>query len=123
MAPAGEPTPPSPKKVMRQLRGQDAAELAAAYQAGVTLKELAVRYGIHRETVSIVLERQGVPRRRSFQLTTDDQVKAAVVAYAAGDSLRIIAERMGVDRKTVARRLRQAGVTPRKGNGLWPVDK
>jgi DNA-binding transcriptional regulator LsrR (DeoR family) len=118
MTPAGDfaqPSPP-PKKVMRQLRAAEAAELAVAYRAGSTTKELAARYGIHRTTVSIVLERQGVPRRHLYQLTTDDLMGAAVAAYAAGDSLRTIAERLSVDRKTVARRLRQAGVTLRKRN-------
>ena len=114
MTPARELTPPSPKKVMRKLRAEEAAKLAAAYRAGATVKALAAVHGIHRETVSIVLERQGVPRRYR-KLTTDD-VEAAAAAYAAGDTLATIAYRFDVNRSTVGRQLVRAGVTLRKRN-------
>jgi hypothetical protein len=45
------------------LTAQQVDEMAAAYQAGATTKELASEYGIHRHTVSIYLRRRGEPRR------------------------------------------------------------
>lgn len=38
--------------------------MIAAYQAGMTMKELAGAFGIHRTTVSAHLREHGVPSRR-----------------------------------------------------------
>jgi len=45
------------------LRPLEIDELVAGYKAGATVYQLAERFRIHRATVSLLLERQCVPRR------------------------------------------------------------
>lgn len=50
---------------VRKLSPEQVQELVAAHRAGATMRELATRYQIHRETVSLHLLRQGVRVRRA----------------------------------------------------------
>ena len=52
------------QKVPRKLAEEGISEPIHGYQDGLTVYELADQFGIHRETVSVVLRREGVPRRR-----------------------------------------------------------
>jgi hypothetical protein len=71
--------------------------LIAGYEAGKTMKDLAV--GINRLTVSAHLRRVGVPLRRSG-LDTEQTAEAARL-YDAGWSSVKLAERFGVSADTV----------------------
>jgi hypothetical protein len=51
------------KAIHRRLRAAQVEELVAGYQTGSTVYQLAEKFRINRETVSKLLERQGVPRR------------------------------------------------------------
>jgi DNA-binding CsgD family transcriptional regulator len=86
-----------------------------AYQAGSSVYELAERHRIDRKTVSIILERQGVPRR--YRLIEGHLLTEAIKAYENGDSLATIGARMGVSPYTIRRALLGAGVSIRQRPG------
>ena len=73
--------------------------LVGDYLAGMSVKALAERYGIHRATVFSHLRRRNVPSRRPG-LGIDEKAEAVRLARA-GVSMRAIGRRMGVDRKAV----------------------
>jgi DNA-binding CsgD family transcriptional regulator len=87
----------------------------ALYQSGLTVYQLADKYGIHRHTVSSHLRAAGI-RLRLDGLTTQ-QVDEAAQLYGSGWSLGRIAERFGVAHTTVRTRLRERGVKMRDTHG------
>jgi DNA-binding NarL/FixJ family response regulator len=117
MVPSGLQRAPlrPPKQVHRRLSPTEVDDLVTQYQAGETVKYLAARHNIHRYTVSSILDRQHVPRRRSG--IPSERLHEVVSAYLAGASLAVIGAEMFVDPATVSRALRQAGVSirPRRG--------
>ena len=78
------------------------------YLAGLGVKALAERYGIHRATVFSHLRRRNVPSRRPG-LGVDEKAEAVRLARA-GVSMRAIGRRMGVGRKAVRVSLVEAGL-------------
>lgn len=82
--------------------------LVGDYLAGMRVKALAERYGIHRATVFSHLRRRNVPSRRP-RLGIDEKAEA-VRLTRAGVSMRAIGRRMGVDRKAVRAALVEAGL-------------
>jgi lambda repressor-like predicted transcriptional regulator len=90
----------------------------AAYQAGSSVYELAKRHRIDRKTVSIILERQRVPRR--YRLIEGELLAEAIKAYENGDSLATLGDRMGVSPYTIRRALLGVGVTIRARPG-WDL--
>jgi transposase len=116
-----EPRPPHPSRTaptrprQRRFRDADLHDLAAAYDAGATVKELAATFGVHRNTVTLGLDRQGVTRRpRSLTLA---QVERAVELYAEGWSVARIGDTLDVWGSTVLRALQKAGVRLRDPQG------
>jgi DNA-directed RNA polymerase specialized sigma24 family protein len=107
-------TPP-PTQRQRRLGRAEQEELVARYQAGDLMTELAERYGIHRRTVSAILERHSVPTRASG--LAPEQIQRAVLMYAQGQSLAKIGKLLGVNAKTVHTRLREQGVQMRDTHG------
>jgi hypothetical protein len=75
------------------------------------MTELAKQFGIHRTTVTAILQRVGVEPRR-FRLT-NEQVVEACRLYPEGWSLARLAERYEVSDMTVRRYLLLAGVVMR----------
>jgi hypothetical protein len=94
-----------------RLDPHQAQELAAAYRDGNATKDLAVRFGIHRATVTAVLQRLGVDLRQRG--LTDEQVAEVCRLYPEGWSLARLAERYDVDDMTVRRYLLLEGVVMR----------
>jgi hypothetical protein len=86
-------------------------DLIKGYRAGASAKVLAASFGIHRITVTAILQRQGVDLRRRGLCGA--QVAEACRLYPNGWSLARLAERYGVDDMTVRRYLLQAGVVMR----------
>jgi hypothetical protein len=79
---ADEPLPQSargPRQHQRRLRIDEAEALVAAYSAGVSVKELAAAYQLHRNTVAKHLDRHSVVRRQTGLMTTD--INAIVRLY------------------------------------------
>ena len=102
-------------RTSRPLKPAQIDALIAGYEAGKTMKDLAVEFGINRLTVSAHLRRAGVPLRRSG-LDTEQTAEAARL-YDAGWSPVKLAERFGVSADTVLIALRRAAVVirPRRG--------
>lgn len=106
---------PTPRKTARRPDKGDIEALVESYEDGSTVYELARRFGIHRSTVSVVLERRGVSRR--YRLLEGVTLDRAIELYAAGKALDQVGEDLGVNRSTVALALKKAGVRlrPRPG--------
>ena len=90
------------------LTASEVDALVGDYLAGMSVKTLAERYGIHRATVFSRLRRRNVPSRRPG-LGLDEKAEAVRLARA-GVSMRAIGRRMGVDRKAVRAALVEAGL-------------
>jgi hypothetical protein len=134
-APVRRPRTPLPARV-RKLLASEVAQIIDAYQGGSTVGQLAVQFGIDRETVRRILNQSGLPRHPRG--LTAEQVDQAVTLYAGGMILARIGARFGVDAKNVRRWLIETGVrcgTPMGGPDdgdatdllicgptRWPVD-
>jgi hypothetical protein len=66
----------------------------AAYQAGGLVKNRAVQFGIHRTTVTDLLEREGVSLRSPG--IRPDHVPEAICLYRQGSSLAQLARRFDI---------------------------
>jgi hypothetical protein len=85
--------------------------LINAYEQQVPVKELAQRFGIHRLTVTALLQRNGVELRRSGLVASE--IPRAAELYRQGWSLARLGASYGVDPTTVWRALCAAGVAMR----------
>lgn len=96
---------------MTRLDASATAGLIDAYRAGVRIKDLAGRFGVHRTTVTSLLACHGVELRPVGM--SPDQVLHAAQLYRDGWSLARLGEKFGVDDMTVRRHLLLAGVVMR----------
>ena len=103
------------RRTATRLSDRQIATLADSYLAGASVYELAVRFGIHRVTVSAHLHRQGVTVRR--QGLDTEGVAHAVRLYEDGWSLARIGDRLGVDATTVWTTLKAQGTAIRDTHG------
>ncbi len=105
------------KPVQRRLTPSELEAVAAAYQHGRSLDEIAREFGVHRRTVAVHLERLGVARRVNLPKLTPTDIARAVSQYRAGDSLATVGKILKVDASTVQRALKRAGeaIRPRPG--------
>jgi site-specific DNA recombinase len=103
------------RQVQRRLDVEEEARVVQDYLAGSTVYDVAERHDIHRKTVSAVLRRHDVPRRR--QGLNSDQIKRAIEQYQEGSSTATIGATLGVSDKTVGRALARAGVRLRDAHG------
>jgi DNA invertase Pin-like site-specific DNA recombinase len=90
-------------------------EIVRRYKRGETIRTIADRLGINRDTVGGHLRRQGVSARR--RPLTPAQVDQAVEEYRHGKSVAVIGTELGVDGTTVWRALRRVGVPLRDAHG------
>ncbi|MBW4061129.1 helix-turn-helix domain-containing protein [Candidatus Saccharibacteria bacterium] len=98
----------------RRLDDSQSSQLITAYLQGMSVKELAHRFGVHRHTVTAVLTRYNVEIRQPG-LRPDD-VEAAAQLYRDGWSLVRLGKKFSVDGTTVGRALKAAGVEMRSPN-------
>ena len=101
----------------RRLSPADIDDLISAYQAGATISQLAVEFGIHRTTVAGHLDRHGVARHNEQRVWDDQILRQAAELYATGLSLADVADQFGIDAQTVANRFRRAGLPVRSRRG------
>jgi transposase len=87
------------------------SKLIKEYEQGALVKELAERFGVHRVTVTALLERHEVELRRSGLVSEVIPIVARM--YSRGWSCARLGELFGVDASTVWRALRVAGVKMR----------
>lgn len=85
--------------------------MAEAYENGITLREIAAAFRVHRTTVSGHLKQRGVSIRG--QGLGDDAIPELVRLYEEGRSSLDIGEMFGVSPQTVLSALRGEGVEVR----------
>ncbi|MFT4264080.1 MAG: hypothetical protein QM572_11910 [Nocardioides sp.] len=91
------------------------ARLVERYEAGATVYQLAIEFGIERRTVSIRLKAAGVSMRH--QAPTNAQVDEMVRLYRSGLSMAAVGEGLGFHPASVLRHLRRRGVVTRDPHG------
>ncbi|WP_169816375.1 hypothetical protein [Nocardia miyunensis] len=116
-----DPTTPVPPRVerpkprrARQIDADRVAELITGYQHGVTVYELATRFGIERRTVSNTLYPARVPVRRGL---SPDQVDIAIHLYKLGWSLARVGNHLNVNHTAVLTALRRRRIPTRDSRG------
>jgi hypothetical protein len=87
------------------------AAVAAGYQSGQTIRELAAAFEVSRATVGAVLEEYGV--RRRYRVMGPAELARASELYAAGWSFARVGQELGVDGKTVYNAFVRAGLPTR----------
>ena len=120
MAPSGplEPILQTHRQVQRKLNKVELDQLVTGYQSGATVYELAEQFGVHRNTVSASLKRQGEGLR--YQPLSPTQVTDAIQFYHGGLSLLKVGARVGCGAECVRQALMKAGVKIRPRNGGLP---
>ena len=104
--------PVKQRQVQRRLTAKQAAQLAAEYEAGASMQQLADRWNLHRTTVADQLRRAGVAiRQRGIP---PERLDEAIRLYGEGWSCQRLAERFDCDDETVRQTLKRAGVKLRK---------
>ncbi len=100
------------RQVQHRLTSEQVEQLVHQYESGEDMKQLAVRWGLHRSTVAGHLKRVGVALRR--QGLSGEQLAEAVRLYGEGWSLQRLGERYGCDPETVRKNLKRSGVCIRR---------
>jgi hypothetical protein len=103
------------KQVHRRFQAGELDEAVEAYLAGATLSQLSDRFGKHRRTISIELERRGVARR--YRMVEGERLRQAIQEYQGGKSAATIGGELGVATGTVRRALIGAGIKLRERPG------
>lgn len=104
----GQPSsvvPRQKRKVVRQLTVAQVDEIVQLYRGGNSAPVLARKFGVHRTTVLLHLERRGVPRRVNKRKLTDEKVEEMRHLYRLGVSYNELARRYGVSGDTVRKEL------------------
>lgn len=99
----------------RRLTEAQAIEMAARYEGGATVYELAAEFGCNRTTVAARLKKAGVTMRR--QSPGSKLIDSMVGLYALGLSLAEVGDRVGTSPGTVHRYLLIHGVQMRDSHG------
>ena len=89
---------------------EDAGELIQANRAGLTIRELAERYGTSDKPITRVLRAAGVEMRSGGKRRARVDVDTIVSGYRAGDSILALARRHHHSRTVIRRTLEEAGV-------------
>lgn len=77
-----------------RLRPSKRAELVADYEAGLPVKAIGEKYGVHRSTIPMVVRRAGVAVRAAG-LDADQSVRASSL-YKSGMTLAQTARHLGI---------------------------
>ncbi len=99
---------------VRDVLERRGAELAAAYEAGATLRALAVGAGIYDVTLRKYLVSQGIgirDRRRRAREIPEARAPELIAAYEAGATFTALGAAVGVSREAVRLFLVSKGVT------------
>lgn len=102
-------------QIQRRLSPSESTDLCAAYQNGQTIRELTTQFGIHKTTVTAVLERAGVARR--IRTISADEVHRAIELYGTGLSTAAVGAKLGFSAETIRSSLMRSGaeLRPRRG--------
>lgn len=108
------------RKPQLHLSIEQQLKVVELYKAGVSVKEIAERFHIHRATVSEICKRRCVPLRNESRGLTREQVQGAALRYVQGASLATVAKEFGSTPTTIRTALMAAGIEmrpPRGGKG------
>ncbi|ATQ27324.1 helix-turn-helix domain containing protein [Rhodococcus ruber] len=97
----------------RKLAPDEIEALVRRYRDGATVYELAEEFGMHRQTVSAHLHREGVVLRSRVRMTPQLLARATEL-YEAGWSTVQIGKELGLGTSTVGKALKRAGVRMRQ---------
>ncbi|MBF6097827.1 helix-turn-helix domain containing protein [Nocardia cyriacigeorgica] len=107
----------------RKLEGHEIEALVRRYREGATVYELAEEFGMHRQTVSAHLHREGVTLRARVRMTPQLLARATEL-YEAGWSTVQIGKELGLGTSTVGKSLKRSGVAMRSPVAeRWRADK
>jgi IS30 family transposase len=99
----------------RYLNDTERTRLAERYEAGATIRELALEFGIARGTASRHLKLAGAEvRGRSMN---PDEVAEAARLYATGLSTTAVGDQLGRHHSAIWKALRRAGIELRDTQG------
>ena len=98
----------------RRLTTAQVAAMAAKYEAGDTVYQLAIEYSIDRRTVSDRLKKTGV--RMRFQPPPTNMIDEMVRLYGSGLSFATIGSQLRASPQTVRRYLHERGVEIRNSS-------
>ncbi|MGW0019922.1 sigma factor-like helix-turn-helix DNA-binding protein [Rhodococcus sp. NPDC003382] len=96
----------------RKLEPAEVEALVWRYREGATVYELAEEFGMHRQTVSAHLHREGVALRSRVRMTPRLLARATEL-YEAGWSTVRIGKELGLGTSTVGKALKRSGVAMR----------
>jgi DNA-directed RNA polymerase specialized sigma24 family protein len=91
------------RQLQKRLKPSKREDLADDYRAGMSVREVAAKYKIHRTTVLRHLERAGVTRRPTTTALSEPDVADARNKRSEGLSYSAIASSFGVNPETVRR--------------------
>lgn len=86
-------------------------DLIAAYRQGLSLRDVAEKFGVHHRTAAAHLVRRGEPLRR--RPLSAAQIAEAVRLYESGMTLLAVGLELGVSQGTIRRAVAAQGVTIR----------
>ena len=95
----------------RRLTGAQVVEMAAKYEAGATVYELAAEFGCHRTTIAERLKKAGISMRG--QSPTPEAIDSMVRIYVSGLSLLEVGKQLGFCANTVRNCLRERHIPAR----------
>lgn len=101
-----------PKQAQARLDPEQIAQLVAGYEGGGGIRPLAKQFGIHRLTVSSILQREGVTLRpRGIH---PDHLPEVIRLYEDGWAMAGLVIKFNASPNTVTNTLRRAGVRIRQ---------
>jgi DNA invertase Pin-like site-specific DNA recombinase len=108
--PVSSRTVRSPQRRLRKLSSDEVNELVQLRSDGTEINELAIKFGVNRDTVMRHLQNEGVPKQRwPGRTLTPECLQEAGQLYASGLSAIKVAQQFGVDRRYLRRVLPEAG--------------
>jgi transposase-like protein len=113
---AAAPSTKPPREAAPPLEPQVVEAMCRAYDDGEPISHIAKRFGIHRSTFYVRLERAGV-QLRPREALSPTEVRQAANLYSQGRSLADVGRVLGVDAQTIRNHLAKAGVPIRKRRG------
>jgi transposase-like protein len=92
----------------RRLTEAQVVEMAAKYEAGATVYELAAEFGCHRTTIAKRLKKAGIVMRG--QSPAPEDIDSMVRLYTTGLSFQEVGKQLGFCANTVSNWLREQGI-------------
>ena len=92
-------------KQQKRFTDSEIPELASDYKSGMTVYELADKYGCHRNTISKTLKKHGV-NVTIQKITTDEELQKLMYLRKTGSTNEQTAQQLGINQSTVKRYFR-----------------